>query len=868
MQANRIDTEINPDGNRNYFRPLIPLLLAYAVGIAFFGIVPDNMSVLFFQYLFCGAVFIVIFSLARVIFHIFKKTGSFISPIGLMFAAGILSMAPWSPLFFQPGQAKPLINGGPVRICGTITGQIKTRPGRLVCVLDDLATRKKAMPERHVPGRIRAVIRGYPPEILPGDRILMYGKIRGFKNFNNPGGFDYRRYMMFKDIWGSVYAEGRKITVLSRAKRGGFKNRLERFRCAVDNGIEDACKDFPAGYGKYFNPGQTAAVLSALTVGKKDRISPGLRNDFSRAGVSHLLAISGLHVGIVAAISFFLFKWLFSFSYFLLSRGSAGRWAAVFSGIIVLFYAMISGMSPSTQRAVLMVMVFLCAFFAGKDYDFLNTIAVAAFIILILFPPALFNISFKLSFAAVCAIFYGLYVRHGGPVFLKTGFLSRVAGRLSLFVYISLCAIIGTAPLVMLYFNQLSLAGVFSNIILVPVIGFIVVPCGLFSTLVFAFSPMAGKIGFTVSAAVLSPAISLVHAISDIPYASFKTITPSILEIICFYVIAASVFFLIGNRRKKEKITSARSPGERPGRRAAMAALALALLVLCGDTFYWVRERFYHNDLRATIIDVGQGSSALVEFPGGKCMLIDGGGFYGNSVFDVGKNIVAPYLWYKRILTLDTVVLSHPDADHLNGLVYVVKHFKVGRVVENGDPSDTDEYAEFQRIIGEKSIPCPEFSRVARKWSENGAKINILYPAETFVHSLPGERENNRNNHCVVVRVSFKGRSILFPADIEAPAEKALVLSAGAGLHSTVLISPHHGSRTSSTPVFLDAVLPEAVIISTRGNRPGLPSKTVLARYASHGYRMFRTDINGAVMVDVDDVGIYITPTIYGSVGP
>ncbi|NOY69245.1 MAG: DNA internalization-related competence protein ComEC/Rec2 [Deltaproteobacteria bacterium] len=866
----------------NYFRPLIPLLLSYAAGIALFGMIPEHAGARIFQIFFFAAVFIAIFSLARVIFHVFKKTGSFISPIVLMFAAGILSMSPWSPLFFPPGQAKPLIDAHVVRICGTVSGLSVKPSGRIVCVLDDILAAKQGSAEARIPGRVRAVFRGRLPKILPGDRIAVNGKIRGFKNFNNPGGFDYRRFMKFKNIWGSVYADAPKIKVISREKRGGYKSRVENFRAGVNYDINTACENFSTrldkyfklfgSYSKYFSFEKTAAVLSALVVGKKDRITPDLRDDFSRAGVSHLLAISGLHVGIVAAASFFFFKWLFSFSYYLLSRGATGRWAALFSGGIVLFYGLISGMSPSTQRAVLMVMVFLIAFFIRRDYDLLNTIAVAAFVILILFPPALFDISFKLSFAAVCAIFYGLYHRHGGRrPYIETGFLHGLFSRLRTFVFVSMCAIIGTAPLVMLYFNQVSIAGIFSNIILVPVIGFIVVPCGLFSVLLHILFPGAAKIGFELCAAVLSPCLSLVHAISRIPYASFKTITPSMIEIICFYMIVAGVFFLIGNRNKNKDVSDARSiilPGKIPGRRAAMAVVVLGLLVLCGDAFYWMRIRFYHDDLRTTIIDVGQGSSALVEFAGGKCMLIDGGGFYGNSVFDVGKNIVAPFLWHKRVLTVDTLVLSHPDADHLNGLVYVVKYFNVGQVIENGDPSDTDEYTEFKRIIGEKSIPCPDFSRVARKWSENGAEINILYPAETFVHALPKERENNRNNHCVVVKVSFKGRSILFPADIEVPAEKALVLSAGPGLLSTVLVSPHHGSRTSSTPGFLDNVRPETVIISARGNRPGLPSKTVLFRYAVRGYQVFRTDLNGAVLVTIGDAGMRIVPTIYDSVGP
>jgi len=839
---------------------MIPFLGAYAAGIALAGNILSRGP--FVQILFCASFCSAALFLVRIAFHMSKKTGARLSPIGIMFVLGFLSMLPWSSVLFPPLSAQAFIEKGVVRVCGTISDVSDKRSGHFVCIIDDLCLAKPGGSKIDVDGRIRVVIRGNVPDILAGDRISFDGKIRGFKNFNNPGGFDYRRYMMFKNIWGRMYVRGSDITVISRENRGLLKNRLARFRDRVEQAVGEACRNIFDDFGFEFDAEKTSAVLTALTVGKKDRITPRLREDFSRAGVSHILAISGLHIGMIAAFAFFLFKWLFSFSYLLLSRGAPSRLGAVCSVIAVLFYAMISGFSPSTQRAVLMVMIFFFAYLSGRDYDLVNTIAAAALFILVLFPPALFDISFQLSFAAVCAIFYGLSVRPKVSVFQKNNFFTRFSTRVCDFIYVSVCAIIGTAPLVMIYFNQFSIAGIFSNLILVPVMGFVAVPIGVLSVLLFSFSPAIGKAGFQVCAIILSPAISLVHAIARIPLASFKTFTPSVLEVICFYLVAAALFYLIhhGIMDRRECF---RSQEEDSAHRIAAAVLAFGLVFVCCDSFYWVYERFFHKDLRATVIDVGQGSSMLIDFPGGSCMLIDGGGFYENSVFDIGKYVVAPFLWYQRIFTIDTVILSHPDSDHLNGLVYVLRHFRVGRVIENGDPSDTVEYEEFKRIIRENGVACPPFSRVTRQWRVNGAMVRILYPPGNFVHSGSKEREGGRNNHSIVVQVSYEGKSILIPGDIEAPAERRLVASEKDRLASDILISPHHGSRSSSTPAFLKAVHPNAVIVSASGNHRGLPSKTVLKRYAKLGYTVFRTDRDGAVQIRIDGSGISIEPVLY-----
>lgn len=823
-----------------YIRPVLPLLFSFIAGLCIGYCLP----------IYPAAGLIGVAAAARIIYHLGKGTPARFSPLLLLAVSGYFAIMPWLSPFFPPPAAQHFLEAGPLRIHARIVSRPRTRWYRTTCELADLVIAGNKTRSVKVPGRIRMTIYGKPPALATGDCIVVGGAIRRFKNFNNPGGFDYRQFMAFRNTWGSLHANAKRITVL-QSGTGGLTAGLQRFRQTIDGAIEKV------------GDRETSAVLSALLIGNRKHISNRLRNDFNRAGVSHLLAISGLHIGIVALAAFFLFNWLLSRSKYLLLKAWTRKGAALLATVPVLAYGMLSGMSPSTQRAVLMVMAFLAAVLIEREYDPINTLAVAAFAILTFDPPALFNVSFQLSFAAVSAILYGLYLNSGRDQPVSQG-QKRVYHRISAFMFVSLCAIIGTMPLVMHYFNQVSVIGIFSNLVLVPLIGFIVVPAGLLSIFFYPIAPHASILGLTMSADILKPAIHIVHALAALPFAAFKTITPSIIEITCAYILIAAVcwIFCKGCGDTGSRSESGAAPKPVP-RRMILVLVAVTVVIFSADILYWVHRRFFNTDLRVTVLDVGRGSSALVELPGGKCMLIDGGGFTRNDIFDVGARIVAPYLWRNKIHTIDTVILSHPDADHLNGLLYILAHFHIKTFISTHEPADVDEYEEMIRILRKKSIPYPDYRTVAKHQRIGGADVDLLYPPADSIRTGRYEEGKARNNHSIVVRVAYRHASILFPGDIEAEAESALSHSAGKNLHSRILIAPHHGSKTSSTPVFLDAVHPDTVIVSTRKRRYGAPSPVVLRRYAKRGYRILRTDTDGAVRVRIDgDGGVHIVPTL------
>jgi len=580
-------------------------------------------------------------------------------------------------------------------------------------------------------------------------------------------------------------------------------------------------------------------MLKALVIGDRSEILPQNREAFNRIGIAHLLAISGLHIGMVASLAFFAFRYLLARSQRVLLAAWVTRGAALMSMLPVISYGLLAGMSPATQRAVIMVTVFLIAFLFEREHDSINTLAVAAMIILIISPTALFQISFQLSFSAVFAILYTLKSlaflsepKKGPPKAIK---------RLALFVVVSGAAILGTLPITLYYFNQTSLIGLFTNCLMVPLVGFLVVPLGLLAVIFLPLTPTGSLWIMKGAALIMEGGISLAHHLSKCPLAAVKTVTPTFIEIGLYYAAAWSLF----NLRKT---------------RLAKAALLCIGLFSLADIAYWTAKRFGNQELRVTYMDVGQGNAALLELPGGPCMLVDGGGFYDNR-FDVGARIIAPFLWRKKIATVETLVLSHPDPDHLNGLLFIARHFNVQEVWMTRDDVSTPTYRDFLEIIGEEEITTLGLKDLMGPRMIQGVRFQVLYPPSDFLERKRLHGWRTSNNNSLVLKASFDQISFLFPGDIEAQAEKELTTLAENNLKSQVLLVPHHGSKTSSTSEFLKRVDPSVAVVSSGWKRMfGLPSQKVLDRYEAIGCPVFRTDLTGAITMTTDGTDLNVKP--------
>ena len=235
----------------------------------------------------------------------------------------------------------------------------------------------------------------------------------------------------------------------------------------------------------------------------------------------------------------------------------------------------------------------------------------------------------------------------------------------------------------------------------------------------------------------------------------------------------------------------------------------------------------------------------------------------------MGARVIAPFLWRKKIQTIDTLVLSHPNSDHLNGLIFIARHFNVKTIWTNNETKSTLGYKRLQNIIAQKHINLPNFQHMPRQQLINGVEFCFLYPPADFLAQKAGQQWRNTNNNSMVVKVSFGDISFLFSGDIMAEAEKELVGLAGADLACDVLLVPHHGSRSSSSQPFLSKVQPDVAVISAGWkNRFRFPHATILDAYEKIGCRLFRTDRNGAIEIKTDGNFLIVQPFLSGTDRP
>jgi competence protein ComEC len=788
-----------------YNRPLIPMVVALAMGIFFGGTWPG-----YFFEVTCTAILLSVFLLYKG----YRRHKSALSPLILLALLGYIIISPWLPVDFPENHISQYTNSRRWHIEGTVEKILPDRHGRhrFILSVSHLQDQNQTF---KVAGRIRVTVAGDAPEIFSGATLAFRSRIKAFRNFNNPGGFDYRRHMTFQRVFGSAFVRAERLRILG-CDCPPAPSLFSRYRSRARTVIE-TLSDVP-----------TQAVMKALLIGERQAISRDLRQIFNRCGVGHLLAISGLHIGIVGGLVFWLCHQGLNRFPFILEKGWGRRGATALAIGPIVMYAILSGLSPATQRALIMVLAFMTTYFIHKDGDTLNFLALAALLMLIWHPPALFSISFQMSFGAVFWIVLGLAAIEK-QTSSRTDRRFRMWDRTKTFLRVTLWATAGTLPLVMYYFQQISLVGLIANCILVPLMGFFVLPLGLLSLLVLPVNIYLAEAGIQLAGWGLAHALSIMQMLAAFDGAAITTVVPSVIEIICYYT-------LLGVVAMRKRV--------HPWRWVFL----LVLMVLVIDGLYWGHARFWHRDLRVTIMDVGQGSAALVEFPGGETMLIDGGGYTNNQFFDVGERVIAPFLRHRKIMQIDTLVLSHPSSDHMNGLVYILGHFHPKKLFWTGARAPTDSFRVFFEAVVRSGVRVPAFFQLDRKMTIGGVDMDILHPPSTVINKNYHVSGDAFNNHSLVVKLTMGACSILFPGDIEAAAEAELIGCCRSTLPSHVLVAPHHGSKTSSSMAFLSAVHPEIVVISAGWqNRFGFPHACVIERYNRVAARIYRTDCSGAV---------------------
>lgn len=811
-------------------KPIIPITLAYLVGLLL------GRGFLYFP-LTVSAVAAIALSVAALL-AAFRRIPlrSFL----LTSLPCLVGMAAYvsSAAYFPPDHYTRAVTFSEKRhaITGTIVSPLDRDPGRTAFVLatetiDGAAAR----------GRLRVSVRDDELPLGYGDVVSVTGRIYGPRGFRNPGGFDYPAYLASQGIHATVSVkDGGGIRILRRG--AGLFRTIQDWR-------ERIRRAFLAS-----TTGPGSAVLQAMSLGEEGGLTDEIRDRFMAAGVTHILSISGSHLGLVALLCFGLIRW----STFLLPErlyhrltlfADPKKIAAWLTVPPVTFYALLAGGQTATIRSLVMILFALAAVVLDRENELLHSLAAAALVILAADPQALFDISFQLSYLSVLTIGFVVSLWNGLRIPAQ-GIMPKLRNSASLLLIISLSTGVSTGPLVAHYFNQVSLAGVVSNMIIVPLAGFIVVPLGLLSgilSLVTGSLPLAA-----LNQSAADGFYTLVRFFSRIPLAQFHPPAPGLLGLLLY-----GLFLLSGARVLQARLLSSRRPLEYstgvPKRHlVTMMVSGATVLILIAVSL------LPGTATQVTFVDVGQGDCALLELPGGKTILIDGGGTHDNR-FDIGRRVVAPLLWNKRVRKLDLVVLSHPHPDHLNGLLFILRNFRVGEVWDHGLDRDLPAYAELTHLLHEKGVLLRQVSAKQPPVTIGAAALTVLHPEPGFVLRT-GKPYQTENDHSLMVRVSVDGVRLLFPGDIQKDAELLLVRR-GQDLAADLLKVPHHGSAGSSAEAFIAAVAPSVAVISVgTGNPYRHPSAATRARYEQRGVRVYRTDRDGAISVVIERGRMLATP--------
>jgi len=590
----------------------------------------------------------------------------------------------------------------------------------------------------------------------------------------------------------------------------------------------------------------SSGIFKALVLGEQGDIPEEIKEYFILTGTAHLLAISGDQFGIVALLSFSLLIWLLKRSEFLLLSISVRKWAAGLTIPCIVLYAFIAGGGISVIRAAIMVITFLVSILLNRERNLLHTLALAAFLILIFSPPSLFDVSFQLSFLAVLAILYLVprflqeFRQEEISVLLETSWKKNILKYMKLSLLVTGVAILGTAPFVALHFNRFAPIGFITNLFIIPWVGFLIVPLSLTASIFsFFFIPFATLL-INLNGFIALTLLRVLALFASLPFASFFVSTPTVFEIFIFY----SLLFLVAHFRK--------------GKKARYLFAGLCIAFAC-DLTYWNLKDSFQKDLKLTFIDVGHGDSILVEFPKGKKMLIDGGGLYENG-FDMGKNVIAPFLWKKKIRRIDMLVLTHPDPDHLKGLNFIASQFSIGQFWDNGFETESDPSLQLKETLRQKKIKTLSLNEETLPQTINGVEVSVLNPPAWKAIQRKAQHLRDLNNSSLVMKLRFRNVSVLLAGDIEKEAE-GLMLKKASPLRADIIKIPHHGSSSSSSLAFLDRVKPSVAILSVgERNIARLPHPDVLKRYERLGTEIFRTDRHGAITVVTDGKKIKIRP--------
>jgi len=567
-----------------------------------------------------------------------------------------------------------------------------------------------------------------------------------------------------------------------------------------------------------FDP-QTAPMAKALFLGYKEEISEDTRKNFSRSGLSHIMAVSGLHVGFIVAPVWFIIPFLWTKRW--------GRWAGLILLTVLLFgYSGLTGFSASVSRASLMAWLLTYGKLFNKVRNSINLTAGAAIILLLINPYQLFDVGFQLSFGAVFTI---LMLMPEAQRLIPGRYRYGKIGVFATIVIISVVVQAGLFPILTYYFGEFSIAGPIANAFVIPIMT-ITVPAGLvMSILPVSLNPI-------IAYSVIPVEWSLVwietvaQRIGGNEWSYFSLLNESLT----IFLLWGLIILFLGSIRIPE------------------VRWKLLIGVLIAFNLFMVEQiiqKSQPNPLRITFLDIGQGDAIHIQTPSGKHVLVDVGRW--SPGYDSGSRTIVPYLQYYGVDRLDAIILSHPHADHIGGIVSIMNEFDVSAIYQSSYEYESQLYSNYMKTADDLGVPVKNvFSGEVLEIDEN-VRFYILGP--TVKESVP----SSPNNYSVVVKVVYGNRSVLLTGDAEKGQETELTNIYGDFLKSDLYKMGHHGSRTSSTINFLEKVKPEISVASLAfRNRFRHPNVDAVTRTSNYSEKNYYTSLEGAVVIETN--GMYL----------
>ena len=685
---------------------------------------------------------------------------------------------------------------------------------------------------------ILSVNRNKNIELEYGDKVLIKGEFVEPSEARNYGGFDYKEYLKSIKIHGTIKADS--IEILAKNSNNPIFTFANNINLKIKENIN---KLIPEKY---------SAIFTGLILGDTSKVEKEINDNFKIANISHVLAISGMHITyIVLGIEL------------LLKKGIGKRKTRIITIIVLVIYMFITGFSPSVVRASLMGIIMLISKLIHRKNDIWTSISLSLLILLVYNPFLILNVGLQLSYLGTIGIvcfnknvynfLRKLKIRNKKIKYRINRKFILFMDKIKEILSVTLSAQIVILPILLFNFNILGIYFFISNILVSIIIGPIII-IGFVCILISFISIEIAKI-LSIFMSVGIQILISISKISHLPFSKIYIPTPKVWQIVIYYicVIVINKVYMSFNLKEPD-FTSIRIRNFvalfrfkfRQNRKKILKSLIVFVsLVLILNII--------PKKLKIYFVDVGQGDCTFITTPQNKTILIDGGGSMSEE-YDVGESTLLPYILDRGYTKVDYIFISHFDQDHVGGILTILEELRVGQVYISKQEQDSENYQKFLKIVKDKKIKVKVLKQGDCLKIEKNLYFDILWPIEEQI------QENILNNNAMVMKLRYGKFSMLFTGDIEEIAEEKILdfykekIDNGESiLKSDVLKVAHHGSKTSTTQKFFEKVNPKICLIGVgKNNMFGHPTKEVLERIS--GAKIYRTDEEGEIVLEIKGV--------------